>query len=107
MIRDLIFPEDIGAIFEATNDTAYIDFLKVLYSLIVLITTLWAPCMLVGKIFTLLVTLIRKFFIYCFGLRNRIRVDQRAVRMLNAIEIDPSEFSDENLEPRDPQVFLV
>jgi hypothetical protein len=107
--RDFIFPEDIGGIFEATNDTACMGFLKILYSLLsVFITTLWAPCLFVGKIFISLATLIRKFFIYCFGLRNRIRVAHGAsIRMRNAIEIDPAGLIDENQEPRNRQVFLV
>jgi hypothetical protein len=106
--RDFIFPEDIGGIFEATNDTACMGFLKILYALSVLITTLWAPCLFIGKIFISLATLIRKFFIYCFGLRNRIRVAHGAfVRMGNTIEIDPAGLFDENQEPRNRQVFLV
>jgi hypothetical protein len=105
---DFIFPEDIGGIFEATNDTACMGFLKILYSLSVLITTLWAPCLFVGKLFGSLATLIRKFLIYCFGLRNRIRVAHGvSVRMINAIEIDPAGLNDEYPEPRNRQVFLV
>jgi hypothetical protein len=90
---------------------SYIDVLKVIYALTILITTLWAPCVLIARAFIFIVTLIRKLFMYCFGLRNQVRVEHGvSVRMRNAIEIDPATFDDDDdldLESHNYQVFFV
>jgi hypothetical protein len=88
---------------------SYIDVLKVIYALTVLTTTLWAPCVLIAKAFIFIVALIRKLFMYCFGLRNQVRVEHGAsLIMRNAIEIDPATFDDDDdLEPHSYQVFFV
>jgi hypothetical protein len=92
------------SIFEAFNDISVAGFTKGIYAVIPLVGLLLVyKYNIVRKLVVLILLLIRKVFIRCFGNRNQLSVDR--IITVNAAELEPSAMG--NLYPKDAGVFLV
>jgi hypothetical protein len=92
------------SIFEAFNDISVAGFTKGIYAVLPLLGLLLLyNYNILRKFVVVIVILLRKLFIRCFGNRNQLAVDR--IISVDAVELEPAAVR--NLFPKNASVFLV